>query len=76
MERASLWDALVAMQGSINAPWLVLGDFNVVLDEDDKSIASGRVLGVSSELGDFVFASGLTYLRYYGQFYTWTNSHT
>ncbi|XP_059301772.1 uncharacterized protein LOC132053675 [Lycium ferocissimum] len=35
-ERLQLWDDIYQVEDSINLPWLVGGDFNVVLHEDEK----------------------------------------
>lgn len=35
--RMALWDSLKTISGSINGPWLVMGDFNIYLSPEEKS---------------------------------------
>ncbi|XP_060189234.1 uncharacterized protein LOC132618185 [Lycium barbarum] len=36
VERLSLWDSIYQLAGSYDMPWLVGGDFNVVMNEEEK----------------------------------------
>lgn len=74
--RGRWWDLLDELQGSIQEPWLVLGDFNVVLAKDEKQIDSGQVRDVGTELVDMMECCGLTDLQYVGCNFTWSYSHT
>lgn len=35
--RMALWDSLKTISGSLNGPWLVMGDFNIYLSPEEKS---------------------------------------
>ncbi|XP_070032252.1 uncharacterized protein [Nicotiana tomentosiformis] len=52
VERLELWDSLYYLESDMELPWLVGGDFNVVLHEDEK--IGGRPV-YPSEYGDFAF---------------------
>lgn len=34
--RVSLWESLRSIADGIRDPWLILGDFNAYMEEDDK----------------------------------------
>lgn len=34
--QCALWDALRDLGSQINSPWLIMGDFNAILDIDDR----------------------------------------
>ncbi|XP_060177952.1 uncharacterized protein LOC132607890 [Lycium barbarum] len=36
LERISLWDSLYSLADQMDMPWLVRGDFNVIMNEDNK----------------------------------------
>lgn len=63
---------LVEIAGVNNNPWMVAGDFNYVLNSDERigSLVSNR------ETDDFrkcIFECGLCDLKGVGQFFTWSN---
>lgn len=71
-----LWENLINLSQGITQPWVLLGDLNVVLNSTEKVVEAGELPAVSTELQEFLGASGLEDLRYYGQRFTWTNHHT
>lgn len=48
--RTHLWTSLKQLHRNIQEPWLVMGDFNVVLSQDDKPIGN---LVQAVEIRDF-----------------------
>ncbi|KAG5583446.1 hypothetical protein H5410_054073 [Solanum commersonii] len=36
LERLELWEEMEELAGNIQIPWLVGGDFNVILNEEEK----------------------------------------
>jgi exonuclease III len=69
--RRTLWDGLKSWAST--GPWLVLGDFNSTLSQDDKY--NGEPVS-SYEVSDFracCLELGLSYLNYTGCHYTWSN---
>ncbi|XP_075095204.1 uncharacterized protein LOC142173503 [Nicotiana tabacum] len=73
LERLELWDNLYYLASNMELPWLVGGDFNVVLHKDEK------IEGLSvhpPEYDDFSFCTnscGLLDQGYKGSPFTWWN---
>lgn len=57
-KRKKLWAHLVQFSSSLNLPWIVLGDFNVVLDATENIFYSGSQFVLSTELNK-LFLLGL-----------------
>ncbi|XP_056691804.1 uncharacterized protein [Spinacia oleracea] len=71
-ERCALWNDLCSLAGKINGPWILMGDFNCVLNTDERIGSAVRL----SELKDFqncVNSCGLEDAKFTGNFYTWNN---
>lgn len=58
-ERQRMWLKLQEMSNIINEPWLLLGEFNVVLNVSEKLREDGNVGGVGTELEDFFVAANV-----------------
>lgn len=54
-------------------PWLVIGDFHVILNKDDRRAGSLDWPPVMNEFSDCVTNSELVDLRYNGCRFTWMN---
>lgn len=52
--RARLWNELLGIQSTMALPWLVMGDYNVVLNEDKKEVPVGKTKVVTTELAEFL----------------------
>lgn len=50
-EILELWEELEHISGLSNTPWIVDGDFNVILNKDEKL---GRLLFTHDEASDFI----------------------
>lgn len=74
-DRRSLWDYLIA-SSEVNLPWLVAGDFNVILDQSEK--IGGRLVreSVVAEFSDMIQVSSLIDAGFNGSTYTWWNKQT
>lgn len=73
LERLELWEDLENMAKHILVPWLVGGDFNLIMD--DFEILEGLTV-TQQETEDFagrVSACALNKLRFIGSNYTWWN---
>ncbi|XP_075103556.1 uncharacterized protein LOC142178124 [Nicotiana tabacum] len=74
LERLELWDNLYNRANDMKMPWVVGGDFNVILSEEAKI---GGLPVYPTEYEDFsscVNSSGLFDLGYKGNPITWWNS--
>ncbi|XP_019262276.1 PREDICTED: uncharacterized protein LOC109240107 [Nicotiana attenuata] len=73
--RCALRDALRDLDPQINSPWLIMGDFNAILDIDER--VNGTVVQ-ENEVKDFralMEDCRLTELATMGRSYTWINNH-
>ncbi|PHT66104.1 hypothetical protein T459_30529 [Capsicum annuum] len=71
--RKDMWRDLEDLEASLRNPWLIMGDFNAVLNHDDRLGSQMQ----EAEVRDFnalLTNTGLTVLKTVGRFYTWTNS--
>nr|XP_016477413.1 PREDICTED: uncharacterized protein LOC107798896 [Nicotiana tabacum] len=76
MKRLELWDHLYYLASDMELSWLVGGDFNVVLHEDEKI---GRLPVHPTEYEDFAFcvnSCGLLKKGYKGSPFTWWNGRS
>ncbi|KAL0302137.1 UNVERIFIED_CONTAM: hypothetical protein Scaly_3041600 [Sesamum calycinum] len=63
----------VCIQGILDDPWLILGDFNAVMDDSE---VCGRAADTSASMADFrncIRDTGLVQLPFTGCPYTWHN---
>ncbi|XP_070050659.1 uncharacterized protein [Nicotiana tomentosiformis] len=73
LDRLELWDKLYYLAADMELPWVIGGDFNVVLHEDEKI---GGLLVYPPEVEDFSFfvnSCGLFDTDYKGSPFTWWN---
>jgi len=73
MQRVNLWEELYQLHNSSTLPWIISGDFNVVLNENEKI---GGVPVQPADAEDFVNCIGscdLTEVSYRGNPFTWWN---
>ncbi|XP_019241599.1 PREDICTED: uncharacterized protein LOC109221581 [Nicotiana attenuata] len=73
IERIELWDNMYYLARDMTSPWLVAGDFNVILDEEEKF---GGLPVSLNEVADFrhcVNTCNLTDLGFKGSIFTWWN---
>lgn len=75
-DRGRLWDLLKQEESHITEPWLILGDFNVVLSPTEKLTEAEEVRDVGTELLELVQSCNISDLKASGSLYTWTSSHT
>lgn len=58
--------------GKIASPWIIMGDFNTLMDEEDR--ISGAPVHESNFRG-FMNNIGIAEIKTIGRRYTWTNNH-
>ncbi|KAL0313723.1 UNVERIFIED_CONTAM: hypothetical protein Scaly_2906500 [Sesamum calycinum] len=72
--RRDLWGVLRTLSaGILEEPWLVLGDFNAVIDDSE---VCGRAADTSASMAEFrscIFDTGLVQLPSTGCPFTWHN---
>ncbi|CAI9094510.1 OLC1v1030263C1 [Oldenlandia corymbosa var. corymbosa] len=71
--RISLWNDITAQAGSVNGPWIIVGDFNCILTPDEKL---GGSVALSSDSGSFRMVleqSEMEEIKTHGSKYTWSN---
>ncbi|KAL2224461.1 UNVERIFIED_CONTAM: hypothetical protein Sindi_3027900, partial [Sesamum indicum] len=73
-DRRELWGSLmtIAMQ-TVDIPWLIGGDFNVVRDLSEICGASGDIRMAMEEFNDCIQNAGLLPSPMQGEWYTWHN---
>ncbi|KAA3465047.1 tyrosine decarboxylase 1-like [Gossypium australe] len=74
-KRKILWDGLKSAMPPQSTPWILMGDFNAILDPEDKR--SPRTIGKRCKLfGNFVDSCGLQDLGFNGPKFTWQRGGT
>ncbi|XP_074315902.1 uncharacterized protein LOC141652260 [Silene latifolia] len=74
-EREDLWRSIRNYNCSIADPWLICGDFNVILNWNER-IGGAIVTNAEIQpLKNLVHDCNLSDLKATGAFYTWTNKH-
>ncbi|XP_074314072.1 uncharacterized protein LOC141649277 [Silene latifolia] len=69
--RAGLWSFM--QHCNPNGPWICLGDYNCVMNTDERISSKPANLQAIDEFNDAISASGLDELTTHGCTYTWTN---
>uniref|UniRef100_A0A2N9FPZ2 Reverse transcriptase domain-containing protein n=1 Tax=Fagus sylvatica TaxID=28930 RepID=A0A2N9FPZ2_FAGSY len=73
VKRKGVWENLSAFLESVKGPWVCFGDFNVVINDEEKQ---GGVKGNTSTpnyLQEIMFELGAVDLGFSGNKFTWTN---
>lgn len=71
VERRDLWKDLLSLYSAL--PWVVLGDFNVVRNPNEKVGGNNHWTHCLDEFNDCLYSCELYDLRFTGSYYTWTN---
>ncbi|XP_075101938.1 uncharacterized protein LOC142177361 [Nicotiana tabacum] len=72
----SLWRKLKELEGIQHGPWIAMGDFNAIINEEDRQHGSQVQDIETMDFRDFLTESAMIELQTYGREYTWTNNHT
>ena len=75
-ERKELWEDLCYHHDSAmfkNKEWMIMEDFNVILDGEENSRSLGRVSGGMRDLQRVILHCHLSDLGYQGPLFTWSN---
>lgn len=75
-DRVQLWADLRLMVANVQMPMLCMGDFNAMLNENDRLNGSPVQEGEIKDLIDFLADTHMTEMKTVGREYTWTNGQT
>ncbi|XP_059315805.1 uncharacterized protein LOC132066520 [Lycium ferocissimum] len=73
VERLQLWDNIYSLANGMSLPWMIGGDFNVVLNEEEKI---GGIPVLAQDIEDFAFCFNsceLEKIQFKGSPFTWWN---
>ncbi|KAK9675707.1 hypothetical protein RND81_11G025200 [Saponaria officinalis] len=71
--RQELWAELASLSATCSLPWLLMGDFNIVLHDDEKKSTAMFDHGSMRDFGDCCQNIQLIDLPHQGMHYTWSN---
>ncbi|CAH2936087.1 MAG: hypothetical protein CPSOU_6785 [uncultured Paraburkholderia sp.] len=71
--RRNLWDFLIRRQPADQQPWLIMGDFNSMLYEDDKLNGNAVSAYETRDFLNCILSTGFSDVASVGERYTWTN---
>ncbi|KAK4721247.1 hypothetical protein R3W88_011480 [Solanum pinnatisectum] len=71
--RKNLWSYLESVSSRCNSPWLVMGDFNTVLNMDDRIGGNPVNLAEVVDFQECVHSCGWLELPHQGRRYTWND---
>ncbi|KAL4296172.1 hypothetical protein GQ457_12G018930 [Hibiscus cannabinus] len=74
-KRKFLWDQLASLDPGEAIPWILGGDFNVILDGEERVGCSDSVSGGSRRFGEFIQSNGLVDLGFQGPPFTWSRGN-
>nr|XP_016465345.1 PREDICTED: uncharacterized protein LOC107788185 [Nicotiana tabacum] len=74
-DRRGLWEALRSIQSSQQGPWLAMGDYNAVLQVEDRKYGNHVTEIKTKDFSDYLFDTGVTEMKSVGREYNWTNTH-
>ncbi|KAH7842530.1 hypothetical protein Vadar_006447 [Vaccinium darrowii] len=72
-ERKNLWRVLTKKARVITEPWVLMGDFNCILSNEEKWGGEEKAEWEMADFRNFVADSGLIDIGYVGYPYTWNN---
>ncbi|KAE8668460.1 hypothetical protein F3Y22_tig00112319pilonHSYRG00128 [Hibiscus syriacus] len=74
-KRRFLWNQLVRLNPGNTVPWLLRGDFNVILKPDEGTGCSHRHTNGSHLFTDFLSSMGLWDISFRGPTFTWSRGN-
>jgi len=72
-QRRPMWEALVEISHTMDDPWCVLGDFNLILHQGERMGGNDADERKMRDFGECIHQCGLQEFHYMGAFFTWTN---
>ncbi|XP_060170760.1 uncharacterized protein LOC132601709 [Lycium barbarum] len=74
-DRCEMWSELGDISSSQHGPWLIMGDFNSILNAEDRMNGSEVLEAEVRDFKQFLTNNSLAELQSFGRDYTWTNGH-
>lgn len=68
-----LWSSLYHLSNVVNKEWVIMGDFNSVLESDDKLNGLPISNAKTQDFGNLLDTTDLIKVRGIEAFYTWSN---
>lgn len=75
-ERLCLWESLIDMAQTIQHPWLIGGDFNVIVSEEEKLGGLPVTVAETEDFKHCINLCGMEDPGFKGSKYTWWNGRT
>ncbi|WMV24160.1 hypothetical protein MTR67_017545 [Solanum verrucosum] len=72
-KRKELWAELVLIEQGVDKPWIIAGDFNVVLYPNDWLYGAPISLAETQDFSNCLHTLQLNELSWKGDYYTWSN---
>ncbi|KAG8655626.1 hypothetical protein MANES_04G060201v8 [Manihot esculenta] len=72
-ERRRLWEAILQIVEGMENPWIVQGDFNAILSNQERS-GDAEVDSSSEDFKECIMSAALSEMRTRGCYFTWTNN--
>ncbi|XP_039020825.1 uncharacterized protein LOC120152733 [Hibiscus syriacus] len=69
--RRNLWPKLAMLDPGSNNPWVLGGDFNAILNSDERIGGAAGRCGICKSFNEFIFDNSLTDIGFEGSFFTW-----
>ena len=69
-QRKSLWKEMETLAKGISQPWLLVGDFNVILSAKDRLAGLPVAINEIKDFGECVRDMGVNALQWAGNYYT------
>jgi hypothetical protein len=73
LKRKKAWENLCALLESFEESWMCIGDFNVILDDEEKEGGNKGNSSCPNYLKEILFQMGAVDLGFTGNKFTWTN---
>ncbi|XP_049396567.1 uncharacterized protein LOC125860610 [Solanum stenotomum] len=73
MERLELWEELESIAENVRCPWVIGGDFNVILNEEERLGGLEFTINEAIDFASFISSNALSEVQFSGSKYTWWN---
>ncbi|WMV18188.1 hypothetical protein MTR67_011573 [Solanum verrucosum] len=73
MERLELWEELESIAENVRCPWVIGGDFNVILNEKEKLGGLEFTINEAIDFDSLISSNALSEVQFSGSKYTWWN---